>query len=206
MARASEENQMGNVPEKPAEETAAEATQAASVGEDTEAATPVDWSEQVEFLRGLAAIVRDEELSELMIEQGGVRLNLRSRRPSIVPPDPAMPTVALPLGALGMDVAAVGAGLTEPADSAEAANSGPEEPAGTAIVSPMVGMFYRSKSPADPPFVQVGDHVEAGQIVGLVEAMKTFNEILSEVEGEISAIPALNGELVEAGTPLVIVK
>ena len=80
------------------------------------------------------------------------------------------------------------------------------EAPGTPIVSPMGGQFYRSKTPDDPPFVEVGDHVEIGQVVGLIEAMKTFNEITSEVEGEVVLIPARNAELVEAGAPLVVVR
>jgi acetyl-CoA carboxylase biotin carboxyl carrier protein len=177
---------------------------------DAGADAGVDWGEQVEFLRGLAAIVRDEELSELLVEQAGVRLSLRSRRVSLVPPDPApaVPAVALPIGGAIGAIGVAGAGIAGDADteSEEQVPDAPAEPAGIPIVSPMVGVFYRSKSPDDPPFVEVGDRVEVGQIVGLVEAMKTFNEITSEVEGEVAAIVAGNGALVETGAPLVVLK
>lgn len=185
MARASDENHQGDEPaDKPGSES--------------------DWSTQVEFLRGLAAIVRDEELSELVVEQAGVRLSLRSRRPSIVPPEPALPALSLPLGAvgaLGMDI-----GLVSGGEAAHAHEAPEEEAPGTPIVSPMVGVFYGSKTPDDPPFVQLGDRVEPGQVIGLVEAMKTFNEITSEIAGEVLAIPARNGEEVQAGATLVLLK
>jgi acetyl-CoA carboxylase biotin carboxyl carrier protein len=178
------------------------AEDAKSHHENSELEEGVDWDSQVEFLRGLAAIVRDEELSELSVEQDGVRLSLRSRRPSMVPPEPlAAPAVALPV-ALGSGLAA-GVAEEEEALPAETAR---EEVVGTPIVSPMVGVFYRSKTPEDPPFTDIGERVEVGQIIGLVEAMKTFNEITSEVEGEVIAMPATNGSLVETGAPLVVVK
>ena len=70
----------------------------------------------------------------------------------------------------------------------------------------MVGVFYQSKTPGDPPFVQVGERIAIGQVVGLVEAMKTFNEIASEIEGEVVAIAAPNATLVETGAPLIWVR
>lgn len=159
---------------------------------------PVDWSEQVEFLRGLAAIVRDEELSELLIEQDGVRLSLRSRRPSIMPPGVTSAPALAPL--------AVGAPEMEQALEVLEASPQVLEEVGTPIVSPMVGVFYRSKTPDDPPFIEVGDRIEVGAVVGLVEAMKTFNEITSEVEGEVVSIPTPNNALVETGATLVVVR
>ncbi len=199
MARASEENKQARSSSRA--QTQQAAGEAAS--EEGEAGSSINWGEQIEFLRGLAAIVRDQELSELTIEQAGVRLNLRSRRPSIVPPEPApaLPAMALPLSALSMDVAPPEAGAQVQVLEAPA-----EEAPGTAIVSPMGGTFFRCKTPDDPPFVEVGDHVEVGQVVGLIEAMKTFNEITSEVEGEVILIPTRDTEQVEAGATLVVVR
>lgn len=74
------------------------------------------------------------------------------------------------------------------------------------IESPMVGVFYRSPSPDAPPFVDVGDTIEVGQTVGLIEAMKIFNEIPSEVAGVVVDIPGQNGKLVQQGDPLVVVR
>ena len=74
------------------------------------------------------------------------------------------------------------------------------------IVSPMVGTFYRKPNPESDPYVQVGDTVEDSTIVGIVEAMKLFNEIEAEVSGEIVEVLVEDGELVEYGQPLFKVK
>lgn len=74
------------------------------------------------------------------------------------------------------------------------------------IVSPMVGTFYASPSPDAGPYVQVGDKVTDSKIVCIVEAMKLFNEIEAEVNGEIAQVLVENGQLVEYGQPLFLVK
>lgn len=74
------------------------------------------------------------------------------------------------------------------------------------IPSPMVGTFYAASSPETEPFVQIGDKVTAESIVCIVEAMKLFNEIEAEVSGEIVEILAKDGQLVEYGQPLFLVK
>ena len=74
------------------------------------------------------------------------------------------------------------------------------------IESPMVGTFYAAPSPDEDPYVQVGDKVKADTVVCIVEAMKLFNEIEAEVEGEIVEVLVENGQLVEYGQPLFLVK
>jgi acetyl-CoA carboxylase biotin carboxyl carrier protein len=74
------------------------------------------------------------------------------------------------------------------------------------IRAPLVGVFYRAPTPDAPPYVDVGDRVEPGQTVGLIEAMKVFSEIGSEIEGRVVAIPAGSGELVAAGQTLIVVE
>ncbi|MDR4169562.1 acetyl-CoA carboxylase biotin carboxyl carrier protein [Bacillus nitratireducens] len=74
------------------------------------------------------------------------------------------------------------------------------------ITSPMVGTFYSSSSPDTPQYVSVGDKVTKDSIVCIVEAMKLFNEIDADVEGEIVEILVNNGQLVEYGQPLFLVK
>lgn len=81
-----------------------------------------------------------------------------------------------------------------------------EEAAGHAITSPLVGTFYRSPSPDAATFVEIGDTVEIGQVIGIVEAMKVFNEITADAAGRVLAIPAENGKLVQVGQPLVVVE
>ena len=74
------------------------------------------------------------------------------------------------------------------------------------ILSPMVGTFYQSPNPDSPVFVKVGDKVDSETIVCIVEAMKLFNEIEAEVEGEIVEVLVKDGQLVEYGQPLFLVK
>jgi len=71
------------------------------------------------------------------------------------------------------------------------------------VPSPMVGTFYRSPSPSEPPFVEVGDRVRIGQTVCIIEAMKLMNEIEAEVSGQVMEIMVPNGEPVEYGQPLM---
>lgn len=73
---------------------------------------------------------------------------------------------------------------------------------GHVVKSPMVGTFYRSPSPSSPPFVELGQHVKAGEILCIVEAMKMMNQIKSDKTGKIEAILADNGEPVEFDQPL----
>ena len=141
------------------------------------------------MLEQLADVLVENGLHEISLEQNGVRLELHA-------PAPAVPQQ---IGAAAGHVVA--------ATQAAASTSHPAEDDSLAtIVSPMVGIFYRSPSPSDPSFVEIGDRVEVGQTVGLVEAMKVFNEIVSEVEGVIVAIHAQNSDLVESGSSLMLVR
>lgn len=74
------------------------------------------------------------------------------------------------------------------------------------IAAPLVGVFYRSPAPDAPHFVEVGDVIEVGSEVGLIEAMKVFSPIPSEVAGEVVEIPGQNGKLVQQGEVLVRVR
>lgn len=74
------------------------------------------------------------------------------------------------------------------------------------ISSPLTGIFYRRPAPNEPPFVEVGTHVEAGQVVALVEAMKIFNEVFSDVSGVVVEICAQDGQLVNQGNTLMVIK
>lgn len=71
------------------------------------------------------------------------------------------------------------------------------------VRSPLTGIFYRTPAPNGPPYVNEGDWVEEGQVVGLVEAMKIFNEIKAEVVGRVVAILAQSGQVVHQGDPLI---
>ncbi len=74
------------------------------------------------------------------------------------------------------------------------------------VMAPLTGVYYASPSPASPPFVRPGDGVQAGQVVCIIEAMKVFNEIKTEIGGTIVAIPPKSGQLVRKGDPLVHIR
>ena len=75
-----------------------------------------------------------------------------------------------------------------------------------AMGSPMVGIFYEAPSPGEPPFIQVGDIIQLGATIGLIEAMKVYSEVPSEVAGRVVEIRAKNGVLVQQGEPLIYVE
>lgn len=104
--------------------------------------------------------------------------------------------------------APVVAAAPAPAPAAPAAApAAAEEPAvtGTPVTSPMVGTFYRAPNPGAEPFVKVGDRVEVGQTLGIIEAMKLLNEIEAETAGVIKEICVENAQPVEFGQPLFII-
>ncbi len=157
-----------------------------------------DWSRQIETLRALSQIVRDEKLSEIEVEHDGVQMTLKA--PSAVAPQ----VVYAPFGAAEPNIEY--AMFPESVPKVVATPKAEQKAAvGTPIVSPMVGLFYRAPSPNDTNFVEVGDRVEIGQTVGLVETMKVFNEITSELEGTVLEIKATSGALVETGDTLMVI-
>lgn len=95
-------------------------------------------------------------------------------------------------------------------DAVQVQESSPEKKVdiseGNVIKSPLVGTFYRSSSPDTPPFVEVGDTVKKGQVLGIIEAMKLMNEIESEFDGTVKEIRAENEQMVEYGQPLFIIE
>ena len=133
-------------------------------------------------------------LSEVELEDSGRRVRLRkgggAEVHSYVPAHPVPPAAAA--GAAAEEAAAAAAPVTAPL--------------GVEIRSPMVGTFYRASSPEAAPFVEVGDVIHKDSVVCIVEAMKVMNEIKSEVEGEILAVLAQNGEAVEFDQPLFLVR
>ncbi len=147
----------------------------------------------VERVKMLAQALKDSDVSELDLTEDGARILIRRQVEAlIVQPGRSLGRVRRGAGALGRESAQSG--------SAQAAESG------IAIIAPLTGVFYASPSPASPPFVAVGDTVQAGQVVSIVEAMKVFNEIKAEISGTVTAIVAQNGDLVQKGEALLRVK
>ncbi|HHK74093.1 MAG TPA: acetyl-CoA carboxylase biotin carboxyl carrier protein [Rhizobiales bacterium] len=139
-------------------------------------------------IRDLAALLKETDLSEIEIEQDGMRLRVvRNCTTQSV----GVPSVMAP--------APVAASAPSPAAGNDAAHPG-------AVTSPMVGTAYRSPEPDAPPFIDVGTTVTEGQILMIVEAMKTMNNIPSPRSGKVTAILVDDGQPVEFGEPLVIIE
>lgn len=74
------------------------------------------------------------------------------------------------------------------------------------VPTPLTGVYYSAPAPTSPPFVNLGDVIHVGQVIALVEAMKVFNEIQSEIAGRVVSLPAKNGDVVQKGSPLLRVE
>ena len=147
-------------------------------------------------LKTLIELVETSGIAELEIQEGEERVRITRAL------GPAQQTVMLQAppqtGALGgAHVATSG----PPSGVAPAASA----PEGHVVKSPMVGTFYRSASPGAEPFVEVGDTVETGEPLCIVEAMKLMNEIEADATGTIKAILVENGQPVEFGQPLFVI-
>lgn len=116
--------------------------------------------------------------------------------PSTTSGSPATPPPAAP--APSADAAA-------PAESAATEVEAPAiaDSAGTVVPSPVIGIFYRAPNPDSPPYVEVGQRIEAGATVGLVEIMKMYTAVTADVGGRVTEVLAGNGEQVDRGQPLV---
>lgn len=108
------------------------------------------------------------------------------------------------VGAIAVASAATDA-TPAPAPKAKARPSSPAAPSGIPVTSPMAGIYYSSSSPGAPAFAKEGDVVQAGQVVGLIEAMKVFNEITAPTSGTVTKVAVENAQLVQPGDPLIYI-
>jgi acetyl-CoA carboxylase biotin carboxyl carrier protein len=151
-----------------------------------------------EELRQLARLVEENGLSELRLEEGDLRVTLRtaSYRANFAPVAVAASVVAPAASENG--VATDDAFVAAP-PAAPTANL-------LQIEAPIMGVFYRTAAPSEPPLIEVGDTIEVGQVIGIIEAMKVFSEIPADRAGRVIEIPAKNGGLVQPGDPLVVLE
>lgn len=158
-------------------------------------------------VRELIALMKASDLDEVLIKRGDAKIHLKragaAQAPTVVPVYSAPQPVAVGAPVAPIVSAAAPASATSPADAApaEAATD-----AGVTVTAPMVGTFYAAPSPKEPPYVQVGDEVRPGDVLGIIEAMKIMNEIECEVHGRVADILAQNGQPVEYGQPLMIIE
>lgn len=159
-------------------------------------------------LRELVAALNQTEIAELTLKNAEFELTLR--KPSALQPDVVVNSAAATGTAPLMPAAPIVAApvATAPPQPPEpAVPAAPVvDPSLVEITSPMVGTFYRSPAPDESAFVEVGDRIQSGQTVCIIEAMKLMNELEAEVSGEIVDILVENAEPIEFGQPLMRVR
>jgi acetyl-CoA carboxylase biotin carboxyl carrier protein len=136
-------------------------------------------AELVDTVRALADVMARSGITKVDVGLGDTRIRLRGHGQPVAPV-----SRETELGLL----AANGTSTEEPA---------------LVITAPMIGVFYRSPAPHDPPFVEVGDQVVVGQTIGIIEAMKIMNEIAATHAGTVQSILVTNAQAVEYGSPLL---
>ncbi len=156
-------------------------------------------NDMVEAVRTLAQLVAAHGLSELTLEEGAVTLTVKAAVSA--PAAQTLPAMAVPAHPHVLTPSQSPAYSETPVLTPPKAKS-----TAIALESPMVGVFYQSPSPDDPPFVAVGDFVKVGQPIGLIEAMKVYSEVPSEVAGRVTEMPVESGKLVQQGQPLIFVE
>jgi acetyl-CoA carboxylase biotin carboxyl carrier protein len=157
-------------------------------------------------LKELIEFLIEKDIAEFELERGDVKLRIkRGREPSVsVAADPRFFAVHAPAPpAASVPGSSPVTPVAEPAPKAP--EPAREEPAHM-VRSPIVGTFYESPSPGAPPFVKLGDVVEVGQVLCIVEAMKLMNEIESDVAGEIVKKLVNNGQPIEYGQELFAIR
>ena len=143
----------------------------------------------------LATLLERSDLAELEVEAGGTGLILR--KPIAVAP---VATVAAPVAVAPAPEVASAPG--EPST----AGRDPSVTARPSVKAPLTGIFYASPAPGTAPYVQAGGEVAIGQVIGLIEAMKLFNEIKSDLAGRVVRVVPESGALVKAKQPLIEVE
>lgn len=145
-----------------------------------------------ELVRELAQLITETNLSEIEVAKGDLRIRVaRTLTANIVAPAMAAPAAVAPAAA--------------PIAAAAVVQVAPADHPGT-VTSPMVGTAYRRPSPDAKPFIDVGSKVQAGDRLLLVEAMKTFNDIVAPRSGTVTAVLVEDGQPVEYGEPLLVIE
>lgn len=149
----------------------------------------------LERLREIIQIVEETGISEVEIEQDGLRIVVRANPTGVSHQVVAAPVAAAP----------VSTSIESSSDSATTEQAA-AEPAGTQVRAPIVGTFYRAASPDATPFVAVGDRINPGDVLCIIEAMKLMNEIEAEVSGTVTAVLVENASPIEFDQPLFIIE
>ena len=145
-----------------------------------------------ELVRELATLLAETDLSEIEVEKGDLRIRVARTITA---------SVSVPMAA---PIASVAIPASPPTVTASAESSGKPHPG--AVTSPMVGTAYRKPSPEAKPFIEIGSRVEVGEKLLLIEAMKTFNDIVAPRAGTVTAVFVEDGQPVEYGEPLLVIE
>ena len=163
---------------------------------------------KVQEIREIIKLIDQSSIDEFTFESNGTKVKLKKNAGAVAPTVITAPAVeessaikATPAPAPAATPAPVKEEAEQPTAAAPAVDESLHK-----ITSPMVGTFYQSPSPDAPPFVVTGDKVKKDTVVCIVEAMKLFNEIEAEVNGEIVEVLVKDGQLVEYGQPLFLVR
>ena len=147
-------------------------------------------------VKKLIEMLEESSLAEIEIREG--EESIRISRSSSVGGKPTVTSAATPVDP-----------VTAPASSSAGHPVGAPQsalPSGHVVIAPMVGTFYRAPSPSAKPFVEVGDNIEVGDKLCIIEAMKMLNEIEADKAGTVRAILKENGQPVEYGEPLCVIE
>lgn len=150
-------------------------------------------------LKTLIDLVAESGISELEVTEENDKVRIVNKPQAVTVAAPVAVAAPTPVAAQTAAPAAPAAAAPAPAPEPEPVNEG------KTVTSPMVGTFYRAPNPGAEPFVKVGDHVEVGQTLCIIEAMKLLNEIEAEYSGTVKEICVDNAQPVEFGQPLFII-
>jgi acetyl-CoA carboxylase biotin carboxyl carrier protein len=157
-----------------------------------------DEANLVDLIDRLAAVADGSGLAEIEISLDGTRVLVRSRTAvqGFVPSAPYVPSAPSPAPTATSGVPAAAA-------TADSATPPVAAASGNFVNAPLTGIFYAAGSPGAEPMVKVGDTIAVGQGIGLIEAMKLFNEIKSDKAGRVTRVIAENGRIVKSKTPII---
>ena len=191
-------DELERAPEAEADATTEPASAEAAIAAEPATAAPTVPADTgdaslLALIDRLGGMLQRSDLTELEVEVGGTALILRK---------PAAIAQPVAIGGGGDAQAAALAAVPASTPSAAPTDEG-AAPSSPSIKAPLTGIWYGSPAPGSAPFVEVGREVAIGQVVGLIEAMKLFNEIKSELAGRVIRVVPESGSLVKAKQPLI---
>jgi acetyl-CoA carboxylase biotin carboxyl carrier protein len=158
--------------------------------------------DEMKDLRELVEFLKANDINEFESERGDYKIRLKFAQPAPAPSASALDLARLSQFLAAPPTPAVSHGAASAPAVAQTVEAQPEEEQLHIVKSPIVGTFYESSSPGAASFVKIGDEVESGQVLCIVEAMKLMNEIESDAAGEVVQRFVTNGQPVEYGQKL----